>query len=112
MYYLGSITAASGGYYNSATGLSGIGAFSIPANVRALALVPSASGLSFAMSAATGATAFMNAGNGAPLVAAAIGGYANPINGPYKVIGPNVTVGIWNSVGGFISVRVYAVPTA
>lgn len=112
MYYLGTVTAASGGYYNHVTGNSGIGIFNIPANVKALYLVPSATGLAFAMSVATGITAFMSAGNGAPLISAAAGG-ENPVNGPFQAIsGSNVKVGIWNAVGGFISVRVYAAPTS
>ena len=115
MYYLGSMTAASGGYYNDRTGHSGIGAFAIPKNVKALYLFPSASGLQFGLSCATGVTAFMNAGNGAPLAAPVVPGGPDPVNGPFQVIGgnsANVVVGVWNPLGTFISVRVFAAPTS
>ena len=115
MYYLGTMTAASGGYYNDRTGHSGIGAFSIPKNVKALYLFPSASGVQFGLSTATGVTAFMTAGNGAPLAAPVTPGGPDPLNGPFLVIGGNsgnVVVGVWNAVGGFISVRVFAAPTS
>ena len=113
MYYLGTMTAASGGYYNNVTGASGIGTFSIPVNVRSLYLVPSASGVGFLLSAATGTTAFVNDRNNAPLNAPIAGAVSNPINGPFQVIaGTNITVGIYNAVGGFVSVRVYAAPTS
>lgn len=109
MYYLGTITAASGGYYNEVTGASGIGTFAIGPSVKSLYLVPSASGLGFVLSVATGTTAFVTAANNAPLSAPVVPGGPNPVNGPFRTIcGQNVKVGIWNSVGGFISVRVYA----
>jgi hypothetical protein len=109
------MTAASGGYYNDRTGHSGIGTFTIPKNVKSLYLYPSASGLQFGLSTATGTTAFMTAGNGAPLTAPVVPGGPNPVNGPFQVIGgnlSNVVVGVWNAVGGFISVRVFAAPTS
>lgn len=112
MYYLGTITGTSGGNYNNQTGPSGIGTFTIPAGTRSIYLVPSASGLSFALSNATGITAFMNAGNGAFLAAPPLINAPNPISGPYRVTGPNIVVGIWNAAGGAISVRIFSGPTA
>lgn len=110
MYYLGSITAASGGYYNNATGVSGVGTFAIPNTVKRLYLAYAGSGLtglSFAFSTATGATSFMTALNGAPLPA------PGTLAGPYRVVngpGGNVLVGVYNSVGGFVAVKVWAAP--
>lgn len=109
MYPLGSITGASGAYYNNTTGASGIGTFAIPAGVKAIYLAYGSSGLtglSFALSNATGVTSFMNAANGAPVPA------VGTIGGPYRVTGPNIVVGIYNPNGGFVSVRVYAAPTS
>lgn len=107
MFYLGSITAASGGYNNLATGLSGIGTFTIPTGVAELYLVPSASGIQFEMfQGVTGATsttaargAFLNFSNG------------GTINGPFrKQPGVSCVVGIYNAAGGFLSVRIYSAP--
>lgn len=108
MLWLGTITAASGGYNNLATGLSGIGAFSIPPNVKALYLVPSASGLTFELFQATGATN-TTAARGAQLTGPGV------LNGPFRTLNlPNtgVVVGVYNSAGGFLSVRVYATVTS
>lgn len=106
MFYLGTITGASGGYNNLATGHSGIGTFSIPTGTRALYLVPSASGLAFELFAAGGATN-TTAGRGAQLTGPGV------INGPFRpVTGGGIVVGIWNAAGGFLSVRVYAAPTS
>lgn len=108
MFYLGTITGASGAYYNNQTGASGIGTFSIPPSTRALYLVPSASGTTFLLSAATGVTGFISAANGAQLSGPGV------INGPFRPVAgtnfQNVTVGIYNSAGGFVSVRVFAAP--
>lgn len=104
MYYLGTVTGASGAYYSNQTGASGVGAFSIPKNVKSLYMVPSASGLTFLLSAATGVTGFISAANGAQLEGPGV------INGPFKpVIGndANIVVGIYNAAGGFLSVRIF-----
>ncbi len=53
MYFLGTISGASGGYYNNVTGVSGVGAFSIPPHVKAFYLQPSHSGINFGLSPAT-----------------------------------------------------------
>ncbi len=111
MYFLGSISGASGAYYNNVTGVSGIGAFSIPPSVKAIYLVPGTTGIAFALGAANGPTSFLNAVNGAPLYGAS-GHLAGSINGPFRVIGPNITVGIYNALGGFVSCRVFAAPTS
>ena len=108
MYWRGTITGASGGYYNNTTGNSGIGTFSIPGGVKNLYLQPSASGMFFMLSAATGTTAFMSAGNGGQLE----WGAGKVLNGPFLTRGENITVGIWNAAGGFISVRVFAGPSS
>lgn len=107
MYFLGSITGASGSYYNQSTGNSGIGTFTIPPTVKALYLVPSASGLLFELSAATGITAFTNITRGAQLSG------PGTINGPFRAPGAdNIQVGICHNQAGFISCRIYGAPTA
>jgi hypothetical protein len=112
VYYLGSITAASGAYYNDRTGVSGIGAFTIPPSIKALYLAYGGSGLtglSFLLSTATGVTSFITAANGAPVPA------VGTIGGPYPTVhsvGGNIKVGVYNPNGGFISVRVFAAPTS
>lgn len=112
MYYLGSITAASGAYFNDRTGVSGIGAFTIPPNTKALYITYGGSGLtglSFALSSATGVTSFITAANGAPVPA------VGTIGGPYRVVNGNdcnIKVGIYNPNGGFISIRVFAAPSS
>jgi hypothetical protein len=107
VFYLGSITAASGGYNNLQTGASGIGAFTIPTGVAELYLQPSASGLQFEMfQGVTGGTnttaargVFLDFANG------------GSINGPFhKIPKSSCVVGIYNAAGGFLSVRVYAAP--
>lgn len=109
MYYLGSITGASGAYSNQQTGASGIGVFQIPPSVKALYIVPSASGTLFEIGVATGPTGSTfqtTLARGAQLEGPAL------ISGPFKVL--NVTppgcavVSIFNAAGGFVSVRVYA----
>jgi len=102
MYWLGTITGASGSYNNLATGLSGIGAFAIPPSVRSLYLMPSASGLAFELSSATGISFQTTAARSAQLAG------PNVISGPFRVQGENVVVAIWNAAGGFVSCRVYA----
>lgn len=107
MRFLGSITAASGGYNNLQTGASGIGTFEVPTGAAELWLQPSASGLQFEFFAGiTGATnttaprgAFLNFGsNGA-------------MNGPFrKVPEAGCVVGIYNQAGGFVSCKVYVAP--
>ena len=108
MFYLGSITAASGGYNNLQTGASGIGTFTIPTGVAELYLQPSASGLQFEMfQGVTGGTN-TTAGRGLFLDFSSGGG----INGPFrKISGSSCVVGIYNAAGGYLSVRVSAAPS-
>lgn len=104
MFYLGTVTGASGAYSNQATGLSGIGTFAIPTGTRELYLAPSASGI---LCEIAGASHMTTAARAAQLNFAPAGG--GIINGPYRVPpGGNPTVAIYNSAGGFVSVRVYA----
>lgn len=113
MRWLGSITAASGAYNNWQTGVSGIGAFTIPPGVKSLFLQPSASGMYFEIGTSGIAT---DPTRGAILpygpAAGAILGNVNVAAGPFKV--PNVAgaaggtvVSIYNSVGGFVSCKVF-----
>lgn len=110
MYYLGSITGASGGYSNQQTGASGIGTFLIPPGTKSLYLVPSASGLLFELGAATGptgATFQTTLARGAQLDG------PNLISGPFRCAGgPSqyTVVSIFHNQAGFISCRVYASP--
>ncbi len=106
MYFLGSITGASGAYSNQQTGASGIGVFQIPPSIRSIFLVPSASGVLFELGTATGATG----GTFQTTVArgAQLDGPAN-ISGPFRTIpGTYTVVSIFNAAGGFVSVRVFA----
>lgn len=107
MRFLGSITAASGGYNNLQTGVSGIGTFTVPTGTKALYLQPSASGLQFELfMGVTGPTntiaprgAFLDFG-------------PNSLNGPFRTIpGAGTVVAIYNAAGGFVSCRVFASPT-
>jgi hypothetical protein len=115
VYYLGTITGASGAYSNQQTGASGIGTFFIPPAVRALYLMASASGVLFELGASTGVTGAIGstfqttAARGAQLDG------PNTIMGPFRCVStPNqsTVVSIFNSAGGFVSVRVYAAPTS
>jgi hypothetical protein len=112
VYYLGSITAASGAYSNQQTGASGIGTFIIPNAVKSLYLVPQQSGILFELGQSTGATGSTfqtTLARGAQL-----DGPAN-ISGPFRVVtnalNCGIVVSVYNSAGGFVSVRVYASPT-
>lgn len=108
MRWLGSITAASGGYNNLQTGVSGIGAFTVPTGVRALYLQPSASGVQFELFHGVAGATNTTAPRGAFL------DFANPgtINGPFRCVpGASVVVAIYNQAGGFVSCKVYAAPT-
>lgn len=111
MYYLGSITAASGAYNNQITGVSGIGTFVIPQAVRSLYLMPGQSGILLELGVAsgtTGSTFQTTAARGAQLDG------PNMISGPFPLVvgatvpGACAVVSIYNSQGGFVSVRVYA----
>lgn len=106
MYFLGSITGASGAYSNVQTGVSGIGTFAIPAGAKSLYLVASASGLKFELGGASGFQT--TALRGAPLAGPDV------LNGPFRVPAgaPGTIVSIFNSAGGFISCRVYSSPTS
>lgn len=106
MRYLGTVTGASGSYYNNTTGASGIGAFTIPNSVRALYLEASASGLRFEIGVATGVTAFTSFTRGAQLTGPGL------LNGPFRAYGENIVVGISHNQAGFISCRVFAAPTS
>jgi hypothetical protein len=108
MYYLGSISGASGAAYNWSGGVSGFANFRVPAGVKALYLEPSASGLRFALSAATGYTGFL--GTGAGLGAAIMQNVA--LHGPYRRLGDNCSVGIYSAGATQYSVRVFGAPTS
>lgn len=107
MYFLGTISGASGAYYNNTTGVSGIGAFTIPANAKSLYLTygASLSNVTFAFSNATGVTSFLNSANGAPVPP------FGTIGGPYRVT-QGTKVGIYNPNSVFVSVLVFAAPTS
>lgn len=110
MYFLGTISGASGAYYNNVTGLSGVGAFSIPPNIKSVYLQPSHSGISFGFSIATGTTSFMNATNGARLVG------PDTLCGPYRIIsGAGMaapTIGVYAPGATQYSVRIFGSPTS
>lgn len=109
MYWLGTISGASGAYYNHSTGASGVGAFNFPAGLKGqLYLEPSASGLRFALSTATGVTGFIQAGglNTAQLQGPGV------LNGPFRFVqGPNLALGIYG-YGLGQSVRVFVAPSS
>lgn len=109
MYWLGTISGASGAYSNQQTGASGLGYFAIPQSVKSLYLVPSASGISLELLNATGSTGstFQTAaGRCAQLT-------PNTINGPFRTIGgPHHVVSVYYTGTGFVSVRVFAGPTS
>lgn len=111
MYLLGVITGASGAYYNHTTGVSGIGTFAIPTGgiKGALWLEPSISGLRFALSAATGVTAFIQAAgaNTAPLQGPGI------LNGPFRFVqGPNFALGVFAPGATQYSCKAFLSPAA
>ena len=106
MYYLGSITAASGVAANNwTTGASGIGTFTIPNATKRLYLQPNSTGILFELGVATGATT--TAARGAVLAH----GLGMELNGPFPVAnsgtGGITTVAIYNSIGGYVSVKVF-----
>lgn len=107
MYYLGSISGSSGAAYNWSGGASGLANFPIPQGPRAFYFVPSASGLRFALSAATGYTGFL--GTGAGLGTVQLVG-PDQLNGPFQVGSLNSAVGIYNSSATQYSVRVFTAP--
>ena len=110
MRWLGSITAASGAYNNWQTGVSGIGAFTIPKGVRSLYLQPSASGIFFEVGS-TGLATDPTRGALLPYgpAAGAILGNVNAPAGPFRVPSTdgNTVVALYNSVGGFVSCKVF-----
>lgn len=110
MYFLGSITGASGAYSNQQTGASGIGTFVIPPSTQSVYLMPSASGVSFELGAASGTT-----GSTFQTTLARAAQLDGPglISGPFRVAkGSNCVVSVFNPAGGFVSVRVYSSPTS
>jgi hypothetical protein len=107
MYFIGSISGASGAYNNRTTGNSGVHAFTIPAHVKSLYLVPQQSGLKFELGAATGISFLTSAARAAQMSG------PNVINGPFNCIdGGNVVVSIYWSGAGFCSCQVYGSPTS
>ena len=103
MFYLGTVTGASGAYSNQTTGGSGGLPFSLPTGLRELYLAPQQSGILFELSGASYAT---TAARSAQLNFAPAGG--GVINGPYRVPpGGNPTVMVY-STQGLVSVRIYA----
>ena len=112
MFFLGTITGASGAYYNNVTGVSGFGAFSIPVSAKSVYLVPSASGLQFCMGVATGPTGpgpnFANLNNTAQLAG------PGQINGPFRLPPTNypTILGIYAQGATLYNVRVFGAPTS
>lgn len=118
MYFLGTISGASGGYNNQSTGNSGIAIpFFLPPSVKAVYLVPSASGVLFEMFIATGpsgSTFNTTKARGAQIAGPGV------ISGPFRCIQSNAPTGyqqftvisIFHDQAGFHSVRVYAAPTS
>ncbi len=110
MRFLGAITAASGTYNNWQTGVSGIGAFVIPKGVRSLYLQAGSSGIFFEIGSSGIAT---DQTRGAQLpfsrAAGAIGTVPQSPQGPFRTpdVDGGTVVSIHNSVGGFVSVRIY-----
>lgn len=110
MYYLGSISGSSGAAYNWSGGVSGFAGFNIPISAKALYLEPSASGLRFALSAATGYTGFLNTGAG---LGAAVMQAGGQLYGPFRTIPMvNCSVGIFSPGATQYSVRIFAGPPA
>lgn len=106
MFYLGTISGSSGACYNTQTGVSGLGTFGTT-GIRKLWLVPSASGMGFLLSLATGITNFCTAANYAQIAAPGV------LNGPFNVppgVNP-VQVAVYSPVTGgaslFVSCRVF-----
>lgn len=109
MYYLGSISGASGAAYNWSGGVSGFAGFSVPLGAKALYLEGSASGLRFALSAATGYTGFL--GTGGAVGSVQLAGPAT-LQGPfYRTPGANCMVGIYTSTATQYSVKVFGAHT-
>jgi hypothetical protein len=106
MYFLGGITSASGAANSQGAG------FVIPQGAKSLYLMPSASGVQFEFgrhTGATGSTFQTTDQRGAFLDGPGL------VSGPFRVVqGPGVwtVVGIYNTTGGTVSVRVYASPTS
>jgi len=109
VYYLGSISGASGAAYNWSGGVSGFANFAIPRHTKALYLETSASGTRFLLSAATGYTGFLNTGAG---LAGANLQAAGVLYGPfYRAAGTDVAVGVYNGGVTQYSVRVFGAHT-
>lgn len=107
MYFLGSISGASGAANNQQAG-----GFPIPPGTRALYLVSSAAGVLFEFgghTGSTGATFQTTQGRGALIDSTGIYGPFSCVVSP--VPGVQTVVGIYNTTGGNVSVRVYASPT-
>lgn len=107
MYFVGSISGASGAFNNQQSG-----GFALPPSTKSVYLVPSVLGLQFELGVATGATnsTFQTtAARGAPLL-------STGLNGPYQCVIPGgvsqPVVAIFNLPGGAVSVRVYSAPTS
>src|SRR5215471_4615628 len=109
MYFLGSISGASGAANNQQSG-----GFDIPPGTKSLYLVSSAAGVLFEFGSHTGSTGatFQTTDRRGALID------STGIYGPFPVIPNNpihntrTVVGIYNTTGGNVSVRVYASPTA
>jgi hypothetical protein len=110
MRYLGTITGSSGVGSNVATGPSGLGTFTIPKGVKSLFLQPSASGMLFEVGS-TGLATDPTRGAFLPysFAAGAVASVPNSPAGPFRAPGVDggTVVSVYNTVGGFISVRVY-----
>lgn len=107
MYFLGSISGASGAANNQQSG-----GFDIPVGTKALYLMPSASGIQYEFgvhTGSTGATFKTTDQRGAFLDG------PNLVSGPFHVVQngqAHAVVSIYNLTGGNVSVRVYAAPTS
>ena len=109
MYFLGSISGASGAVNNQQSG-----GFAIPPGTKSLYLVASQPGVLFEFGSATGST-------GATFQTTAARGAlidATGIYGPFRCVcepvnpGMQTVVGIYNPGLGNVSVRVYSSPTS
>lgn len=106
MYFLGSVSGASGAANNQQSG-----GFDIPPSTRALYLMASATGVQFELGVATGGTGstFQTTQTRAGFLDG-----PNLLCGPFRVIQNaqgHPVVSIYNTTGGNVSVRVYMAPT-
>lgn len=122
MFYFGTISGSSGAAYNWSGGVSGFAwsggvsgtmGFPLPPSVKAFYLEPSASGLRFAISPATGFTGFLStAGSAVPGGVGAVMQAAGTLYGPfYRSPTPNWSIGVYSASATQYSVRVFGAHT-